>query len=353
MQMLSSGSANRSVRLKNKMVIRTIPFFIIICLCIVTSCKNTSKYFKHTFFRMDTFVEITIPFSDLKKQNAQDTTILTAHIDSMLTEWEGRFSANRANSEVKKINQRLHDSVAISKDLADMISVAKAYGDSLSGGFDLTILPLKDLWHLSEDSDDTTAYTPPDQSQIDSVLINVDYRKVSLSASGDSLYFANRNIKIDVGGVAKGFILMRIAAYLAGNGHANYLVNGGGDIIGNGVRADGNAWVIGIQHPRKSDSLLTTFPMERKSVFTSGDYERFRFVNGKRVHHLFNPHTGYSATNNQSVSIYGNDPLQNKFLSTGLFSSPADSIIAYVKNRPGVACIVVDSSGNVYKWGLK
>ncbi|NLD92758.1 MAG: FAD:protein FMN transferase [Fibrobacter sp.] len=323
------------------------------CMCAVVSCTKTVKYFKHTFFRMDTFVEVTIPLSDIKKQNAPDTAMVITYIDSILTEWEERFSANRVNSEVKKINQRLRDTVAISKDLSDMISVAKAYGDSLRGGFDLTILPLKVLWHLSEDSDDTSAYPQPDQLQIDSVLANVDYRKVSLSQSGDSLYFINRDIKIDVGGVAKGFILVRIANYLADNGFANYLVNGGGDIIGNGVRADGKAWVIGIQHPRKSDSLLTAFSLERRSVFTSGDYERFRIINGQRVHHLFNPHTGYSATTNQSVSIYGNDPLQNKFLSTGLFSTPADSIVAYIKKRPELSCMVVDSSGKVYKWGMK
>ncbi len=337
----------------NKMGAKNAVIIALICMCFVVSCKKTVRYFKHTFFRMDTFVEITIPFSDIKKQNAPDTTILIAYIDSMLTEWEERFSANRVNSEVKRINQRLRDTVAISKDLADMISVAKAYGDSLRGGFDLTILPLKDLWHLSEDSDDSIAYPPPDQLQIDSVLVDVDYRKIALSQSGDSLYFTNRDIKIDVGGVAKGFILVRIASYLAENGFANYLVNGGGDIIGNGVRADGKAWVIGIQHPRRSDSLLTAFSLDRRSVFTSGDYERFRFINGQRVHHLFNPHTGYSATNNQSVSIYGNDPLQNKFLSTGLFSTSADSIVAYVKKRPELACMVVDSSGKVYKWGMK
>src|SRR5512133_1057078 len=234
---LSSGSGNSRVRLNINMVTRNIVCFTAICLCLAASCKNSVKYFKHTFFRMDTFVEITIPFSDLKKQNTPDTAVVIAYIDSILTEWEERFSANRVNSEVKKINQRLRDTVAISKDLAYMIDVARAYGDSLSGGFDLTILPLKDLWHLSEDSDDTTAYPPPDQLQIDSMLTNVDYRKVSLSATGDSLYFANRNIKIDVGGVAKGFILMKIAGYLADNGFANYLVNGGGDIIGNGVRA--------------------------------------------------------------------------------------------------------------------
>lgn len=349
--MLSSGSMNRNVRLFSRMMTRTL--LIAICLCFVASCNNTRKYFKHTFFRMDTFVEITIPFTDLKKQNAPDTLVLITYIDSMLTEWEARFSANRPGSEVKKINQRINDSVAISKDLAAMITVAKAYGDSLKGGFDLTILPLKDLWHLSEDLDDTTVFPLPEQSQIDSVLKNVDYRMVALSTSGDSLYFANRDIKIDVGGVAKGFILVRIASYLNDIGYSNNLVNGGGDIIGNGVRADGNPWVIGIQHPRKSDSLLTTFALERHSVFTSGDYERFRIVNGHRVHHLFNPHTGYSATNNQSVSIYGNDPLQNKFLSTGLFSAPADSIVAYVKQRHSLACIVVDSAGKVYKWGIK
>jgi len=353
MLMLSIGSGNSKSRMNNKMVTRNIVCFTAMCLCVAISCTNTAKYFKHTFFRMDTFVEITIPLSDLKKQNTTDTATLIAHIDSVLTEWEERFSANRINSEVKKINQRVRDTVAISKDLADMIRIAKAYGDSLNGGFDLTILPLKDLWHLSEDSDDTTAYPPPDQLQIDSVLVNVDYRKVSQSVSGDSLYFANRNVKIDVGGVAKGFVLKRIVSYLLEHGFSNCLVNGGGDIIGNGVRADGKPWMIGIQHPRKNDSLLTTFSLERHSVFTSGDYERFKIIKGQRVHHLFNPHTGYSATNNQSVSIYGDDPLQNKFLSTGLFSTPVDSIIAYVKKRPEIACLVVDSSGKVYKWGMK
>ncbi len=339
--------------MNSRMGTRNAVIIALISMCVVVSCTKTVKYFKHTFFRMDTFVEITIPLTDIKKQNTPDTTMVIAYIDSILTEWEERFSANRVNSEVKKINQRLRDTVAISKDLADMINVAKAYGDSLRGGFDLTILPLKDLWHLSEDSDDTAAYPQPDQLQIDSVLANIDYRKVLLSQSGDSLYFINRDVKIDVGGVAKGFILVRIANYLTDNGFTNYLVNGGGDIIGNGVRADGKAWVIGIQHPRKSDSLLSAFSLERRSVFTSGDYERFRFINGQRVHHLFNPHTGYSATNNQSVSIYGNDPLQNKFLSTGLFSTPADSIVAYIKKRPHLACMVVDSSGKVYKWGIK
>jgi FAD:protein FMN transferase len=353
MLMLSSGSGNGRQMLNNKMVTRNIVCFTAFLLCIAASCKNTPKYFKHTFFRMDTFVEITIPLSDINRQTIPATDVLIAHVDSMLTEWEERFSANRVNSEVKKINQRLRDTVAISNDLADMIGIAKAYGDSLNGGFDLTILPLKDLWHLSEDSEDTFTYPPPGQLQIDSVLVNVDYRKVSLSVSGDSLYFANRNVKIDVGGVAKGFVLNRIVAYLVEKGFTNYLVNGGGDIIGNGVRADGKPWMIGIQHPRKSDSLLTAFSLERHSVFTSGDYERFRIINGQRVHHLFNPHTGYSATNNQSVSIYGNDPLQNKFLSTGLFSTPADSIIAYVKERPEIACLVVDSSGKIYKWGMK
>ena len=105
--------------------------------------------------------------------------------------------------------------------------------------------------------------------------------------------------------------------------------------------------MIGVMHPRKTGTIMAVIPLETRSIFTSGDYENFRIVGNRRIHHLFNPKTGLSATCNQSLTIASNDIRQSKYLSTGLFAYPADSIVAIVEKR-GLECLVVDSAGKVW-----
>lgn len=317
---------------------QSIKYLIPLLLLLVVNCAKKDEIFKHSFFRMDTIIDVTIA-NDGPFKSAP----VWAEIDSILKDWGERFSITSESSEVKKVNDRTSDTVKISKQLGEMIKFALRYGDTLNGDFDFTILPLKDVWGLSENSPENAP--APTISQIDSARALVDYKKVSINRQADTLYFSSRTSKIDVGGIAKGFALKMVAQSLERKGITNYLVNGGGDIVGSGNKPDGSSWVIGIQDPRKTDRLLATFKLDSGSVFTSGDYERFRIIDGKRVHHIFNPHTGYSCTGNQSVTIYGPDPIENKFFSTGLFCRSADSILIFVNKRPQIECLVVDSLG--------
>lgn len=317
-------------------------YFLYVCLILTVSCTNHSEtILKHTFFRMDTIIEVVLTS---QKSFRPDSVWLS--IDSILKDWEERFSISNGKSEIKRINERTNDTVPISKDLGEMIQFALNYGDTLSGSFDFTILPLKEIWGLSEDSPENAPV--PTMRQIDSVCSLIDYREVSINSTHDTLFFLSPLTKVDIGGVAKAFAMKRVETLLIKRGINNYLVNAGGDIIGRGKKPDGSSWTIGIQNPRESDKVLATFHLDKGSVFTSGDYERFRMIDGKRVHHIFNPHTGFSCTGNQSVTIYGSDPVKNKFLSTGLFCRSADSIIAFVSKYSEIECLVVDSSGKVY-----
>ncbi|MCX7727792.1 MAG: FAD:protein FMN transferase, partial [Chitinispirillaceae bacterium] len=128
----------------------------------------------------------------------------------------------------------------------------------------------------------------------------------------------------------------------------NYLVVAGGDIVAKGNKPDGKPWLIGIRHPRKADGILATLPFTNGSIVTSGDYERFRIVNGKRYHHIFHSKTGRCCNNNQSVTIAGLDPREVDILSTGLFCLPAKDIVDYVNKRSHLECVVVDSAGTIY-----
>jgi len=126
------------------------------------------------------------------------------------------------------------------------------------------------------------------------------------------------------------------------------LVVAGGDIVASGKRKNGEDWIIALRHPRNRSKYLATFKLNNQSVVTSGDYERYKIVQGERYHHIFNPKTGYSCGENQSVTILAPDPIVADILSTGLFCLPADSILAYVESRSGLEGLIVNAAGEVY-----
>jgi thiamine biosynthesis lipoprotein len=290
---------------------------------------------------MDTIITITYT-SDVKIMEEN----MYSEMDSILQEWDERFSIGTEKSEIRKVNDRNAQCVPVSRELGKMVKVALDYGDSLNGYFDLSVFPLKKLWGMAKDALENSSL--PDSSSIDSVRTLINYKNIRVASTLDTLFFLSSRSTIDVGGIAKVFALLDLKKIFKKFNINNYLINGGGDIIASGVKTNGTPWIVGIQHPRKTDSLIASFKMEKQSVFTSGDYERFRIVNNRRIHHIFNPKTGYSATANQSITVYGPDPVENKFLSTGLFPMPADSIMHFVNIRPHISCLVVDSTGKIF-----
>jgi FAD:protein FMN transferase len=294
---------------------------------------------KRTFYRMDTALEVTLVTN--KNQVQLESTWVS--VDSLLTFWEQHYSQSTPESELKALNNRKESQIPVSRQLGRMIALALRYGDTTQGSYDISILPLKNLWGLGEK--DTIQKIPSDDTLARAVQ-RVDCHRIHVDSSLLSVYFDSSNTEIDAGGFAKGFALIETSLLLDRLGYQNYLI-AAGDVIGRGRRADGTAWNIGIQHPRKPGTLLGTVRLDSGVVFTSGDYERYWITqDGKRVHHIFNPKTGRSCTGNQSVTIWSMEPLQAKFLSTGLFCWPADSILAFVSRRP-LECVVVDSSGAV------
>lgn len=313
---------------------------------LMVTCSPKLRKHRQTFFRMDTITEVTLVLP-----KSGDPKPVWNSIDSLLTDWEQRFSVTGEKSEVLVLNNRTGPVMPVEPQLAAMIAFALRYGDTLGGGFDLTILPVKEVWGFGEQAPDSTPL--PTREAVDSALATVSYRNVSLNAAMDSVYFVTPQTKVDIGGIAKGFVLHEIASMLDSRNYENYLVVAGGDVVGRGRRPDGKPWKVGIQHPRKPDGMIGTLVLDSGSVVTSGDYERFRFVDGVRYHHLFSSSTGECCRHNQSVTVWGMNPIEVDVLSTGLFCRPAEEIVAYIDARPRFECMVVDSAGKIVtsrKW---
>ena len=283
-------------------------------------------------------IEVTV----VTDRNDRALEPLWASIDTLLRFWDEHYSQTKPHSEVLALNRRSAAAVAVSVRLGRMIADALAYGDSTAGGFDPTILPVKELWGLGEID---TVHHVPSAAELAATLRKVGYRNVGINPGRDTVRFAAIGVTIDAGGFAKGYALIETGKLLDSLGFHRYLV-AAGDLVAKGRRSDGKPWRIGIQHPR-ADRLLATVTLDTGAVFTSGDYENYWMDGNRRIHHLFNPRTGCSCTGNQSLTIRSDSPLQAKYLSTGLFCRPADSILAYVERR-GLDCVVVDSAGKIF-----
>jgi thiamine biosynthesis lipoprotein len=290
---------------------------------------------------MDTVTEVTISVP-----RAFNPKPVWRAVDSLLSESESRFSVAGVVSEVGALNGRAVQALAVSFELGEMLRAGLAYGDSLGGAFDITVLPLKEVWGFCEECGGGGPL--PDSARVREAAAAVDYRNVRVSGAGDSVFFGTPAARVDVGGIAKGFVLRRLGELLAGMGVKNFLIAAGGDILVSGRKRDGTPWRVGVRHPRNGSELIAAIQMERGVLVTSGDYERYRIVDNVRYHHIFDPSTGYPCNQNQSVTIWADDPVRGDILSTGLFCRKAEDIIAYVREREGIECIVVDSAGVIH-----
>lgn len=314
-------------------------------LAVITfGCAEKTVRTKQTFFRMDTITDVTVVLTD-----GRDVTALWRSVDSLLLDWEQRFSVTGEKSEVRRVNERDTRKVHVGELLGEMIDSSLRYGELLEGGFDLTILPVKEVWGFGEQASDDMPL-PSDQA-VDSARALVSYKSIHYDPIERVVTFDRPETHIDIGGIAKGFVLREIARLLDRCGIESYLIVAGGDVVAKGKKPDGNKWRIGVQHPRKPDGMVGTLALENGSVVTSGDYERFKIVDGVRYHHLFNSATGRSCRTNQSLTVSGPNPVTVDILSTGLFCRTAENVIAYIDKMPAYECLVVDSTGKVVTSG--
>jgi thiamine biosynthesis lipoprotein len=315
-------------------------------LGMLSACQHPQR-FKHTFYRMDTVQEITLVVAHPNRATSARLAATWNSIDSLCKDWEERFSQTSPRSEILRVNTRPGNEITVSPILAEMVDYSIRKGDSLQGMFDITILPIKELWGFGEKEQRPEVPLPSD-NLVRATLRSVCLRCVRVDTTRHSLIVSDSTVRIDLGGVAKAFAFRDMVDLLTRRGYRDFLICSGGDISVKGRREDGQPWKIAIKHPRNPDAFLATLVLDSGSVVTSGDYEHYYIRDGKRYHHIFNPKTGYCCTQNQSVTFWGMNMADIDLTSTGLFCLPADEIVSYVEARPWLECVVVDNLGGVH-----
>lgn len=211
------------------------------------------------------------------------------------------MSNYRDSSEISFVNKNAFlKPVKVSAELFGIIERSIAYSHKFDGYFDITVGPLTNYWGFNSEH---PIKTEPDEKRIKELLEFVNYKYIKLNYIDSTISYSKNGVEIDLGGIAKGYALDRAVDVLRKRGVYDFLISGGGDIYASGRKADGKKWIVGIKDPRNNEVLLEVFEVENTGVLTSGDYERFEIINGKRYHHIFNPKNGFPSETSQSATI--------------------------------------------------
>ncbi|MEZ5500150.1 MAG: FAD:protein FMN transferase [Steroidobacteraceae bacterium] len=272
-----------------------------------------------------------------------------ALIDDVFAEMrriDALMSTYKPESELSRLNARAgRRPVQVSAELFDLIETAVDYSRVTHGAFDITYASVGYLY-------DFRSHKRPGSAAIATGLANVDYRKLKFSAGPRTLAFMNPGMRIDLGGIAKGYAVDRGIAILQRAGVKDAMVNAGGDTRILGDRR-GQPWMVGVRDPNDRDKVALRIPLENASISTSGDYERFFDEGGVRYHHIIDPKTGDSARALRSATVIATTSLRADALSTSVFVLGPERGIELINELGDVDAVVVTPEGKLlYSNGL-
>jgi thiamine biosynthesis lipoprotein len=271
-------------------------------------------------------------------------------IDAVMDEMrhiDETMSVYKPMSEVSKVNAlAATQPVKISPELFKLLTTALEYSRITEGAFDITYASVGYMYDFRERK-------RPTEQQIQSALPAVNYQHVLLDAATSTVRFSQPGVRIDLGGIAKGYSVDCGIEILRERGFTHALVNAGGDSRVLGDRF-GKPWIIGIRHPDHPDQVITRVPLTDSAFSTSGDYERYFDEDGVRYHHIIDPHTGHSASKVRSATIIAPTATRTDGLSKTAFVLGPDEAMKIYNRLDDVDAILVTPDGRIlYSKGLE
>lgn len=282
-------------------------------------------------FAMDTVMT-------LEAYGANASTALDA-ASAEIERLDALWSISSTDGEIARLNA--DKSAVVSDDTAALLARAKAISEDTDGLFACTIEPLMEAWGFTSGD-----YQVPDDGTLQTLLSHVDDTQIEIDGSTVRI---PADVKVDLGGIAKGFTSDRVMEIFSDSGVESGIISLGGNVQTLGTKPDGSRWRVGIQDPADTSQILATLEVADKAVITSGGYQRNFEENGVTYHHIIDPRSGYPADSGlTSVTIVSDDGTLADGLSTALFVMGKDDALAYWRaHQDEFDTILVEADGSV------
>ena len=294
---------------------------VLAAVCILGTVTYAADQAQQDFFAMDTVMSVTV-----NGENAEEACEAAV---SEVNRLDALLSTGKESSEIAQVND--DGGGTLSEDAQILLKKAMELYEVSDGLFDISIYPVMELWGFT-----TGDYHVPAEKDLEEKLSLVDASGIRFDEETGEVSFKKEGMKIDFGGIAKGYTSTRLMDILREEGISSALVNLGGNVQALGSKPDGSKWKVGVQDPENNGDLLGILSISDLAVITSGGYERYFEEDGKTYHHIIDTRTGYPAEAGLlSVTIVMEDGTTADGLSTFLFAAGEEKAIEFWRENHG------------------
>ena len=234
--------------------------------------------------------------------------------------------------------------VVVPKEVFDLIFRCQMISKMTQGAFDISYGSIdKKFWNF-----DLNMTSLPDKDVAKKTVELINYENIILNETDKTVFLKNKGMRIGFGGIGKGYAAECAKKILQQNGIESGIVNAAGDLTAWGYQENGEAWTIGIADPNKKESVFSTFNITNTSVATSGNYEKFVIIDGKKYSHTIDPKTGYPISGIKSVTIIAENAEIADALATPVTVMGIEVGLNFINQIPNVGCIIIDDYDKTY-----
>lgn len=284
--------------------------------------------------------DLTIVHENEAKAEAYiDTAVAEiSRIENVISEW-------MPNTEVSEVNRNAGiKPVKVGAELLGLTERALYFSEISEGAFDISFAAADKIWKF-----DGSMTELPSAKKVAESVKKIGYKNIVIDKKNSTVFLKLTGMKIGFGSIGKGYAADKTKEFLMKKGVPAGIINASGDMNTWGTQPDGEPWTAGITNPTNKNKVFAVLPLDRHTaVVTSGNYEKFAMIGGKRYSHIINPRTGYPASGVSSVTVLAESAERANGFSTAIMVLGREKGLALVNRFDDLQCILVDDQGNIY-----
>ncbi|MDV4033639.1 thiamine biosynthesis protein ApbE [Elizabethkingia anophelis] len=272
------------------------------------------------------------------EQNIDKAVAEITRIENLISEWrpETQISQVNHNAGIKPIK--------VDKEVFDLTKKGIYFSKLTDGAFDISIVAMDKIWKFDDSMDEL-----PSEQAIKESVRNVGYRNIILDSTNSTIFLKNPGMKIGFGSIGKGYAADKTRDLMKSMGVKAGIIDASGDISTWGTQPDGKPWAIGINNPFNDHKMAAILYFKENAVTTSGSYEKYAEIHGKRYSHIMNPKTGYPSTGLTSVTITGPNATMANGFSTSIMVLGEKEGLKLLKQFPEYHYLLITDKGKIVK----
>lgn len=257
-------------------------------------------------------------------------------IEKLISSWD-------TSSQTSLINKNAGiKPVQVDRELYKLIERSKGISKLTDGAFDISYASMDKIWKF-----DGSMNEMPSNELIAKSVERVGYQNILLNSKDTSVYLQLKGMKIGFGAIGKGYAADKAKELLITMGVTSGIINASGDMNTWGKQPNGEEWKIAITNPLNKENVYAILPIKDGAVVTSGNYEKYVFINDKRYTHIIDPRTGFPSSGLLSVTVFAPKAELADALATSIFVMGKTTGIDRINQLPNIECIVIDDEGKI------